>query len=328
MLIKRLIPYFIAVGLILPAFAFSQTEEIKDYKVQKGDTLWGISSNELQDPFLWPKIWKENPGISNPDRIYPGQSIKIPLYLLQKETKEEPIQEPVAEKVQEPEKEVVKEEPAPVKVAPLVDKKLYISSGYIADSIVGEGMITGSPEERNIFGINDLVYIKTNGTPDIGNKFYIIRKGAEVIHPATKQKVGYVIEILGIAEVSKLEYGETIAKITESYMDISTGDILGTFYEMEPPVLSKPFRMPDIEGYVLATNSQHIMNINQDIVYIDKGQADGLQPGDILEALAVGAHSVPNGTIQIIKVKENTATAIVVSSTNAVMAGNQIKQVE
>lgn len=328
MLIKRLIPYFIAGVLILPAFAFSQSEEIKDYKVKKGDTLWGISGKELRDPFLWPKIWKENPGILNPDRIYPGQSIKIPLYLLQKETKEEPMQEPAAEKVQEPVKEVVKEEPVQVKAAPLVDKKLYITSGYIADSVVGLGEITGSPEERNLFGINDFVYIKTSNQADIGNKFYIIRKGAEVIHPATKEKVGYVIEILGIAEVTKLEYGETIAKITESYKDVLTGDILDTFYEMEPPVVSKPFRMPDIEGYVLATNSLHIMNINHDIVYIDKGQADGLQPGDILRTIAVGTHRVPNGTIQIISLKDNTATAIVVSSTDAVMAGNQIRQAD
>ena len=87
MLIKKLLPYFITVGLILPAFAFSQTEEIKEYKVKGGDTLWDISNKELQDPFLWPKIWKNNPEISNPDRIYPGQSIKIPLYLLQKEMK-------------------------------------------------------------------------------------------------------------------------------------------------------------------------------------------------------------------------------------------------
>ncbi len=67
------------------------------------------------------------------------------------------------------------------------------------------------------------------------------------------------------------------------------------------------------------------MNTNHDIVYIDKGQADGLQPGDILRTLAVGAHKVPNGTIQIISLRENTATAIVVSSTDAVMPGNSDK---
>lgn len=328
MLIKRLIPYFIAVGLILPAFAFSQTAEIKEYKVIKGDTLWDISGKELQDPFLWPKVWKENPEIKNPDRIYPGQIIRIPLYLLQKEVKEEPIQEPVAEKVREPEKEVIKQEPAPAKIQPLVEKNVYVGSGYIADSIVGAGEITGSPDNRDLFGIHDLVYIKTNSAVNIGDKFYIIRKGAEVIHPATKEKMGYVLEILGIAEISKFEYGETKAKILVSFKDILTGDILDTFSEMGPPVVPKPFRKPNIEGYVLATKDLRIMNTNYDIVYIDKGQVDGLQPGDILKTVAVGAHTVPNGTIQIISLKENTATAIVISGTDAVMAGNQIRQAE
>src|SRR5574340_669106 len=110
MLIKRLIPFFIAVGLLLPASAFSQNAEIKEYKVKKGDTLWGISSRELQDPFLWPKIWKDNSNIANPDRIYPGQSIKIPLYLLQKVVKDEP--ESVTEEAPKPAKKEAQAEPA------------------------------------------------------------------------------------------------------------------------------------------------------------------------------------------------------------------------
>jgi len=55
MLIRKLLPFFIAVSLIVPAFAFSEVQEMKDYKVKGGDTLWDISTKELQDPFLWPK---------------------------------------------------------------------------------------------------------------------------------------------------------------------------------------------------------------------------------------------------------------------------------
>jgi hypothetical protein len=328
MRIKRLIPYFITVVLILPAVAFSQMQEIKEYQVKKGDTLWGISDNELRDPFLWPKIWKENPDIKNPDRIYPEHSIKIPLYLLQQEITEESISEPVVEKAPEPLKEEVKAEPEPIKIKPLVNKNVYIASGYVTDSIGGVGEISGSPYEKSLFGNNDLVYIKTGSTVNIGDKFFILRRGQEVIHPATKQKMGFIIETIGVAQVSKLEYGETIATILVSFKEILTGDILGTFYEMEPPVVPKPFRKPNIEGYVLAANDLRIMNTDYDIVYIDKGQADGYVPGDILRTVAVGKHIVPNGTIQIISLKQNTATAIVVSSTDAITAGNQLKQAE
>lgn len=336
MRIKRLLMYFITALFFVPTFAFSEMQEIKEYKVKGGDTLWDISHHALQDPFLWPKIWKENPEIKNPDRIYPKQSIKIPLYLLQKKTEEEPTsEESVAEKVPEPVKEEVKAEPAPVKIRPLVKRNVYLASGYIVDSLGGVGKITGSPEGRDLFGNNDVVYIKTEGTVTIGDKFYIIRKGQEVRHPVTKQKMGFVAEILGVAQISKFEYGETLATILVSFKEIVTGDLIDTLpainamrSAMEPPVVSKPYRKPPIEGYVVAAQSLLIMNSAYDIVYLDKGRKDGLQPGDMIKTLAVDTHRVPNGTIQIISLNDDTATALVVSSTDAVTPGNQITQLE
>jgi hypothetical protein len=81
----RIIRYALIVFLLLPLITFAETQEIKEYKVIKGDTLWDISKKELNDPFMWPKIWKENSWIANPHWIYPDQMIKIPLYLIQEE---------------------------------------------------------------------------------------------------------------------------------------------------------------------------------------------------------------------------------------------------
>jgi len=50
------------------------------YSVQKGDTLWGLSSKESNygDPFAWPLIFKSNKGkIQDPDLIYPHQELVI-----------------------------------------------------------------------------------------------------------------------------------------------------------------------------------------------------------------------------------------------------------
>ena len=76
---KRIIGWALVVLLLLPAVASAQTNDIKEHKVVKGDTLWDISKQELKDPFLWPGIWKRNPGVRNPERIYPGQVIRIPV---------------------------------------------------------------------------------------------------------------------------------------------------------------------------------------------------------------------------------------------------------
>jgi len=48
------------------------------YIVKKGDTLWGISRDLLNDPHLWRRLWEENTFISNPNRIYPGDRLGMP----------------------------------------------------------------------------------------------------------------------------------------------------------------------------------------------------------------------------------------------------------
>ena len=225
--IKRLIPHFMAALLLLPVFAFSQMHEIKEYTVKKGDTLWDISGRELNDPFLWPKIWKENPGIKNPDLIYPDQTVKIPLYLLQKEVKEEPLPEPVAEKAPEPAIEEAKaEEPAPVAIKPLVEKNVYLASGFVGEVPSFDGTIDGHASGRIIFGNKDIVYVKMKGTVAVGDRFYIYHKGQNVIHPVTQARMGYVMEPVGILEVKKFEYGETVAEILQSFSEVLIGDLL------------------------------------------------------------------------------------------------------
>lgn len=47
--------------------------------VKKGQTLWGIASFRLKDPFLWPLIYQANLDlIKNPNLIYPKQEIVVP----------------------------------------------------------------------------------------------------------------------------------------------------------------------------------------------------------------------------------------------------------
>jgi hypothetical protein len=86
---NRIIKYALLVFILFVSTTFAETQEIKEHIVIKGENLWNITKQDLNDPFLWPKVWKENPEIANPNLIYPNQIIKIPLYLIQKENSEE-----------------------------------------------------------------------------------------------------------------------------------------------------------------------------------------------------------------------------------------------
>lgn len=59
-----------------------------DYRVVRGDTLWGISGSApiYDNPFMWPLIYKANRGqIRDPDLIYPDQVFSIPRNYSQEE---------------------------------------------------------------------------------------------------------------------------------------------------------------------------------------------------------------------------------------------------
>lgn len=334
-MLKKSRMLYIQTLLIIFSFAvgghvYAQPQEYKDYTVKKGDTLWDISSREIVDPFLWPKVWKENPEIKNPDLIYPGQKIRIPLSFLQKEVP------PPAEKVVETppvsvpapttKPQVKKEEPT-VKIRPvrkdyLIERDVLIASGYIADAIDSKGAVIGSPAEKELLGKDDYAYIRTFGTAKAGGKYYIIRSLGKVKHPETGAMMGYLIDVRGVAEVVGRESGETKVRITDSYSDVLVGDLLADYYEIEAPFLLDNPRTPDISGYVVATKHTHVLNGSMDLVYIDRGRNDGIEIGDILGMTARAKYNVPNGYLQIVNIKNTTATGIVMKSWKEVTVGD------
>src|SRR4030042_3875821 len=322
-LLKRIL--FVFIIILLPSFITAENQDYKDYTIVKGDTLLDISKTELSNPFLWPKIWKENPEIENPDRIYPDQKIKIPLYLLQIQ-KEIPETKPKAKVEKKP--EIVEEKPPEIIVKPakkeyLINRDALIASGYIDDYVPQVGMITDTPTNRTILGKNDYAYIKTGSPVTIGDKFYVIKLVEKVNHPKSGNELGYLFEILGVAEVVENSSDPKII-IRDSFNEISTGDMLDEFYEIEPPLAIKDPRKPDINGYIIATRQLHLINGIMDIVYIDKGTLDGLEIGDLLTSTLQSTHKIINGLVQIIDTGETTSTAIVKKSNSEIIKGDGV----
>ncbi|WP_020203622.1 MULTISPECIES: peptidoglycan-binding protein LysM [Cupriavidus] len=56
-----------------------ETAESQWHTVVKGDTLWAISQTAYGNGALYTAIFEANrPMLSNPDKIYPGQKLRIP----------------------------------------------------------------------------------------------------------------------------------------------------------------------------------------------------------------------------------------------------------
>jgi nucleoid-associated protein YgaU len=59
--------------------AHAAAPEALFYEVKKGQTLSGISKEVYGDPNKYPQIFEANkPLLSHPDKIYPGQKLRIP----------------------------------------------------------------------------------------------------------------------------------------------------------------------------------------------------------------------------------------------------------
>ncbi len=328
---SRFLCVFVALAILIPSVSFSEDEEIKDYKVTSGDTLWSISGKELRDSFLWPKVWQENPGISNPDKIYPGQHIRIPLRYMQKEVSPESGAGEITQKKEVSKPKAVGEilQPSP-SLRPLVDKNVLIASGFIAETVRGVGNIEGAPD-RIVFGNDDIVYVNMAKPVNIGDRFYIIRDGGLVRHPVTNKKIGHVVEILGITEVIRFEDGDISAKISKMFNDIHSGDLLLPYYEMNPLMTTGDFRKPEISGgYVVASRYKHLGDTKLNVVYVDKGLRDGLEVGDIVRTVdIIEGHKIPTGAIQMIGCQDTTSTALVLENySGPITVGNLITKLQ
>ena len=158
-----------------------QIPEERRYVVKEGDTLWDISNNTLKDPFLWPRLWKDNKYIINPDLIYPGNIIMFPgedKGIPSAPTAEAPkaaapeqrpgeAPQPVMGEAAAPppavEEEVIAEAPAAVEetkerpiaiggVGVLTDEVLLFSSGLIVPKLENKGVIIGSWDKKVLLG--------------------------------------------------------------------------------------------------------------------------------------------------------------------------------
>jgi LysM repeat protein len=341
-------------------------EEPHTYTIKQGDTLWDIANAFLKDPFLWPFIWKANPSISNPDLIYAGNKLVIPSLtpieralqaeaapkepLIEKEAVvEQPIPPEAATKQEEiskassstPMQPAVGEETAKAgsrifmpeeQIFPIVDKYAMISAGFV-NSEETEDTVLGSAEEgKSLFAYDDVVYVKVHDADsvNIGDRYLIFASLHKVKHPITHRYFGELIKGLGLLQIIAKDPAVKMltARITLSFGEIEIGSMLTPYQEPVPIYNSSQRKAKDISGYILEVTDSRTINAQTDVVYLDKGNADGVEPGDSFLVYAEpdkkGFPKKMIGDVQVFLVKEHTSTAIVKKSTEPMGKGNVV----
>ncbi len=331
--------------------AFSR-ESGGTYIIKQGDTLWDISNMFLKDPFLWPFIWKANPYIANPDLIYPGNRLAIPGIGPVERAMQAPA-EPASTNEQEMPGAAVLARKQPLQTAPtvtdeergpvnrfilpdetpvpIIDKYSMLNAGFVSQE-ESEDRIVGSLEGKTIFGYDDIVYVTINSKQDaaVGDKLIMYRPLERVKHPVTGRNYGRLIKVLGILQLMAKGSGNNYtARITLSFDAADKKSMLTPYQEPTLIYNSSEPKAKDVSGYILEVVDGRTINAQIDIVYLDKGSADGVEPGDrFLVYSRSGKETYPRnliGEAQVFLVKERTATAVVRKSTDTLAKGDPIE---
>ncbi|MBF0507221.1 MAG: hypothetical protein HQK96_15910 [Nitrospirae bacterium] len=202
-----------------------------------------------------------------------------------------------------------------------VSQDMLIFSGAIVDKVPGVGKISASPGGRNIMGQGDSVYIRTDIPAVQGAMFYVLDGPEKIIHPATHCFVGYLVRIKGIVVVAGEEGGDEKAVVVKSFKEINLNDLLGEYYPVAQVKLrgQKP---AGIKGVIVGLTDEKIVAGGGNIVYLDKGAADGVAAGDLFDVASGEKPNFPAGVIQVIHVQSRTSTALIRKSRDAIRPGD------
>ena len=167
------------------------------HTVVRGDTLWDISEAYLGTPWVWPTIWKENPRVANPNRIYPGNRLWIAPGEMRQLTDAE-----ADHLTQQPPASTDDASPQPMSIVqvPGMEQIDYIDPTLLETA----GAILGSPEQEKMLAAYRRAYVGLGeGQVEVGDRFSIVRQAEKVTDPETNKLLGYHVDKLGWLEITR-----------------------------------------------------------------------------------------------------------------------------
>lgn len=296
------------------------------YTVKRGDTLWDISAKFLQHPWQWPKLWRLNPKIKNPHWIYPGDELTL-VYrngrpMLQVNGRDAGTlggrdDYHNGRDAQLSPRLLTQEHERAIPPIPLDAIWPFLSQHRVVgpEDLSHAPYVVSSQDEHLVAGPGNRIYVRGLPQNTASQRFVIVRCGAVYRHPpedgmriqqrytvsadvaqgftATctgkpgENALGY--EALHVAEATLLEAGDPATlTVTRSHREILVGDRL-----LPETEAGYPEFIPDAPKQAVAGNIISVMDAlsqvgSRQIVVLDRGELDGLEPGNVLAVHQAG----------------------------------------
>lgn len=337
------------------------------YTVKSGDTLWDIARMFLNSPWRWPELWGMNmEEVSNPHRIYPGQQL-----VLEKSGERARLRMQARGGIDTPPTETIRVSPR-VRVEALADTSLptlqpHLVEPFLAEPVVVDSgtlenapRIVATPENRVLISRGDRVYARGGAAQPLAVKagpreeFRVFRSAVPLRDPVTRDVLGYEAQYLGKAALVRGEASEPGPKPDDRATPVpATLDIVSARSEMrvgdrllpEPArqLVSYTPRAPQgaVQGAVVSMYGEAVGLAGQNqVVTINKGTADGMEPGHVLAILKSGQTLVDrsqpgertqiklpderNGLMMVFRTFERVSYALILETSEGVKVGDRV----
>ena len=256
------------------------------YVVQRGDTLWDISSMFLRDPWYWPEIWQINPQVANPHLIYPGDILSLsyvdgrPVIA---------IERAVASNVERLSPRV-RSEPLEeaIPTIPYETLRAFLSRPAVLDPDELETLPYIVAQRDGLLGsAGQSVYVRGTDEASVGTSYDILHVGEPLIDPDDDTLVGYEGIYVGQGRVTRTGDPATLL-LTDSKREALVGD-----YLVEEEAVPRADFLPrgpeqQIDGRIISVVDGVSLIGQYKVVVINRGARDGLEPGHVLRVFQTG----------------------------------------
>jgi hypothetical protein len=327
-----------------------ETAGFETYVVRPGDTLSKIAGRVYGDVGRWREILAQNPQVTNANRIFPGDALRIPILTAATPRPEGavvPAPETGIGAVQDSgavaDQRAADTAPGPVeeglaipdlpvetvRSAAVVNPMLYRSAGYFSDCLPALAII-GAEDERVLIATGDAALVNAPLPP--GARFTVVRAERRIFHPQTGCYLGWLTRVLGTAEVTCGDELTSTVVLRQMRDAATVGDYLVPF---DPDDVLEENALPGkagrqcvapggSDGVIVAFDEEQPMAVEQEFAYIDRGASFGVAPGGryTIYRKGVPAGLVQVGELQVLRAGESTATALITTSIREVQVGD------
>lgn len=299
------------------------------HTVKKGDTLWSLCSFYFGDPWRWPKLWSQNPLVTNPHWIFPGDVVR----LRAPGTSAAPALAGTGTRGR-----ITSNRTGSLHSTALVLREI----GFIeANDLTASASITGSREEKIMLATGDQAYVSFAKDKPLraGERYtvFVADSSTPVRDPTTGALLGYLVRIYGDLVVDQIAERNTARGTLVDLVDpvergYKVSPAVRQFKRIEP----RPSAV-NLEARVVASFAPTRMLGPENFVVLSRGKRDGLQVGNrtfvvrrgdgyqrVMEGWEANDPNFPKeivGELWIVDVRENAAVAWIMRSTKEIRIG-------